>query len=339
MQKMTLTGLSLLALILWLTACGSAAQPADTNLAVSEIVQEDNQEAPGESAGSKAEQVAETTPAATSRPETEITAAAMETDAKGLPVGFTDDGRPYRGNPHAPVVIEEFSDFQCPFCARFAAQTLPSIEENQIRNGDALLIFYDFPLTNLHPQPTAAANAARCAGEQGAPAYWAMHDLLFTDVPAWSSSNATAVFIGYAQDLGLEMESFTTCVQNDTYLDAIQADFDLGRSRGISSTPSFFINDQPIIGAQPLAAFDQAIAIIQDGGELPSNGQHNNHLWLPPRPPSCLPTTQACWVSTVLRSRLLNLPTTSAPTASVTTRKPCPNFWNNSWLPGGCAMC
>ena len=273
MQKMTLTGLSLLALILWLTACGSAAQPADTNLAVSEIVQEDNQEAPGESAGSKAEQVAETAPAATSRPETEITAAAMETDAKGLPVGFTDDGRPYRGNPHAPVVIEEFSDFQCPFCARFADQTLPSIEENQIRNGDALLIFYDFPLTNLHPQATAAANAARCAGEQGAPAYWAMHDLLFTDVPAWSSSNATAVFISYAQDLGLEMESFTTCVQNDTYLDAIQADFDLGRSRGISSTPSFFINDQPIIGAQPLAAFDQAIAIIQDGGELPSNGQ------------------------------------------------------------------
>ena len=182
MKKTTLTGF--ITLLFWLTACGSAAQPASTDIAASETLPEVAQEVAAEPAGSKAEQVADAAPAATSRPDMTITEAAIETDAKGLPVGFTDDGRPYRGNPHAPVIIEEFSDFQCPFCARFAAQTLPSIEENQIRSGDALLIFYDFPLTNLHPQATAAANAARCAGEQGAPAYWAMHDLLFTDTPA-----------------------------------------------------------------------------------------------------------------------------------------------------------
>ncbi len=194
-----------------------------------------------------------------------------ETDANGIEVGFTEDGHPYRGNRHAPVVLEEFSDYQCPFCARFFAQTLPALETNQIASGQAVLIFYDFPLTSIHPQATAAANAARCAGDQGAAAYWGMHDLIFANGEAWANNNANTVFAGFAGQLGLDTAQFDACQNSSKYADAIQSDVDLGRSRGVSSTPSFFINNQPLVGAQPLSVFNQAIATVSDGGALASN--------------------------------------------------------------------
>ena len=191
-----------------------------------------------------------------------------ETDSNGIPVGFTDDGHAYKGDPHAPIVIEEFSDYQCPYCSRWVEQTLPSLTENQIKNGELLIIYYDFPLNSIHPQAAPAANAARCAGEQGAAAYWQMHDLLFANFGNWAHNNANDDFIEYGAELGLEMDEFTTCVEEFRYEEAIQADVDAGLARGVSSTPSFFINDQPLIGAQPLDVFNQAIATIANGGEL-----------------------------------------------------------------------
>lgn len=197
--------------------------------------------------------------------------SAAEVDANGIEVGFTSDGRPYRGNLEASVVIEEFSDYQCPFCGRFTNQTFPTLAENQVANGEVVFIFHDFPLAN-HPQAVAAANAARCAGEQGAAAYWAMHDRLFENAGEWSNSRANAVFTGYAQELGLDTDSFSTCVESNKYEEAIQADLAYGRSRNVSSTPTFFINEQPLIGAQPLATFNDAIATVNEGGDLPAAG-------------------------------------------------------------------
>lgn len=221
--------------------------------------------------------------------------AEIEYDAKGIEVGFTEDGRPYRGNRDAPVVLEEFSDFQCPFCARFFEQTLPSIDQNQIANGEVVLIFYDFPLNSIHPQAAAAANAARCAGEQGAAAYWDMHDLLFSNIQQWSNSNVNQVLIGFAQQLGLEMTSFETCQSSNKFSSEIQADLSLGSSRGVSSTPSFFINDQPLIGAQPLAVFNQAFATINNGGQIASNDPEPSQPAQPSQPaaaptPATIPT-------------------------------------------------
>ncbi|MCB9008918.1 MAG: thioredoxin domain-containing protein [Ardenticatenaceae bacterium] len=200
-------------------------------------------------------------------PAVSVSNEFAEYDADGIEVGFTDDGRPYRGDPNAPVVIEEFSDFQCPFCGRFAAQTYPSINSNQIANGEVLLIYYDFPL-NIHPQATLAANAARCAGEQGAVAYWQMHDLLFENIAEWSHNQANTVFTSYGEALALEMDSFNSCLETNKYAAEVQTDYQLGLSRGVSSTPSFFINEQPFIGAQPLASFNQAIALISEGGSI-----------------------------------------------------------------------
>ncbi|MFQ5398370.1 MAG: thioredoxin domain-containing protein [Anaerolineae bacterium] len=206
--------------------------------------------------------------AAPAAPTLAINAQATAVDASGVPVGFTEDGRPYRGNPDAPVVIEEFSDFQCPFCARFYQQTLPSLEENSIASGEVVLVYYDFPLTSIHRQAMQAANAARCAGEQGAASYWALHDLLFTNETEWANGNAAAVFISFAQDLGLNMDDYTRCLDEERYTAEIEADMALGRNRGVSSTPSFFINDQILVGAQPLSVFENAIASVQGGGEI-----------------------------------------------------------------------
>ncbi len=203
-------------------------------------------------------------------PEVTADETVTETDSNGIPVGFTDDGHAYKGDPHAPVVIEEYSDYQCPYCSRWVEQTLPSLIENQVKNGELLIIYYDFPLSSIHPQAAAAANAARCAGEQGATAYWQMHDMLFANFGDWGHNNANDNFIEYGAELGLEMDEFTACIEAFRYEEAIQADVDAGLARGVSSTPSFFLNEQPLIGAQPLDIFNEAIATIADGGELAS---------------------------------------------------------------------
>lgn len=197
-----------------------------------------------------------------------LAADSSENDEAGLPVGFTEDGHPYRGDPSAQVVIHEYSDYQCPYCSRFYVQTLPSLLEDQIASGDAVLIYYDFPLSNIHPQASAAANAARCAGEQGAAAYWAMHDRLFSNPEEWSVSEPAGVFAGYAETFGLEVEAFESCVAENRYAPEIQADLASGQSRGVTGTPTFFFNGQKLVGARPLDSFVSAIDTIKNGGRI-----------------------------------------------------------------------
>ncbi len=213
-------------------------------------------------------------------------------DADGIEVGFTEGGQPYRGNPDAPVKIEEFSDFQCPFCARFYEQTLPSISENQIANGEVVLVFYDFPLTSLHPQAVSAANAARCAGEQGAVAYWGMHDLLFANLSTWGNSSANTQFTAFAEQLELDTDQFNECQTSVKYYEDIDADLNLGRSRGVSSTPSFFVNNQPLIGAQPLTAFNAAITAVNNGEQIAGNDPEPAQPAQPSQP-AAVPTAAA----------------------------------------------
>ena len=146
------------------------------------------------------------------------------------------------------------------------------LDQNQIINGDVLYIYYDYPL-NIHAQAEVSANAARCAGEQSAAAYWELHDILFARPQEWSHNNANDAFIGFAGEMGLDVDEFATCVEEERYFDQIQADFDYGISKGVTSTPYFFINDQPLVGAQPTNVFNEAIATIKDGGELANNTQ------------------------------------------------------------------
>ena len=95
-----------------------------------------------------------------------------------------------------------------------------------------------------------------------------MHDMLFSNPSEWGHNQANTVFASYGEALELEMAAFNNCLEENKYGEDIQADYQLGLSRGVNSTPSFFINEQPLIGAQPLETFNQTIALISEGGSI-----------------------------------------------------------------------
>lgn len=263
-EKRTLIwGTMLLIALFGLVASGCGPSTADLN----EAGETGNEAAQQEAAvGETAEPVEQPAAAASVRPEA---AGQPGETLSGLPAGFTVDGRPYIGQLDAPVVIEEFSDYQCPFCARFVRDTMPALMEEAIAGGEAVLIFYDFPL-QIHAQAPAAANAARCAGEQSPAAYWAMHDELFETINRWSISDPAPIFVELAGDLGvdLDVDAFENCVRDGRYDDLVEADLEIGISRGVTGTPTFFLNDEPLVGAQPLSVFRDAIATVGRGESI-----------------------------------------------------------------------
>ncbi|MBK8432288.1 MAG: DsbA family protein [Chloroflexi bacterium] len=200
--------------------------------------------------------------------DTQLVVAESTAASNGqLAMGRLDSGHYYMGDINAPVIIEEFSDFQCPFCARFNADTFSIIKQEAIANGEAMVVFYDFPLS-FHPQGLPAANAARCAGDQGAEYFWAMHDLLFAQTAQWSNDQPNDVFKSYAAELQLDQAAFDDCVDTNAHLETIQADMALGQQRGVSGTPTFFLNEQPLVGAVPVADFRQALAKVAAGESI-----------------------------------------------------------------------
>lgn len=118
--------------------------------------------------------------------------------------------------------------------------------------GRVRLVFRDFPLP-YHDLALPAHEAARCAGAQGR--YWAYHDRLFDNQPQFEREQ----LIGYAVDLGLDRERFARCLDDHVERPAVQASLAEGRALGVSSTPTFFVNGSPLVGAQPVEAFREAI--------------------------------------------------------------------------------
>ncbi len=222
----------------------------------------------GETLGEDSQQLSVSNDADLGTSLIELDPGSVDVDINGVTVGFTTDGHPFRGDPTAPVLIEEYSDFQCPYCSRFFKQTLSQLDANQFASGEALLVYYDFPLTRSHPQAIAAANAARCAGEQGAVNYWLMHDLLFQNPSEWSNQNHNDTFLDYAENIGLELADFSQCISESRYDTEINSDLNDGAAQGISGTPSFIINGELLVGAQPVEVFNAAISAIGEGGTL-----------------------------------------------------------------------
>jgi protein-disulfide isomerase len=168
------------------------------------------------------------------------------------------------GEPDAPVTIVEFSDYQCPYCASYVADTWPKIKSEFIDTGRVRYVFKDYPLPGLHPRAPQAHAAARCAGDQGA--YWSMHHRLFEEQSKWGSgSNPGTIFEGFAADLGLETSRFQTCLESGKWDDAVDKDVSEGASLGVRGTPTFFVNGYPLVGAQPLETFEQAVQLAEEG--------------------------------------------------------------------------
>jgi Protein-disulfide isomerase len=155
-----------------------------------------------------------------------------------------------RGNPNAPVTIVEFSDFQCPFC-RTAE---PAIKEVLERYKDKVRFSYrDFPIERIHPLAKRAAEASRCAGEQGK--FWEYHDLLYANQANLDQTG----LIGHARTVGLDMDRFSTCLTTGKFEAPVNSDLQLGIKAGASGTPAFYINGVYLSGAQPVSAFEKII--------------------------------------------------------------------------------
>ena len=164
------------------------------------------------------------------------------------------------GPADAPIVIVEFSDFQCPFCKRWHDQVYQPLFAAY--PGKIRLVYRNLPLTTIHPQAMAAAEAAMCAGAQNA--YWQYHEALFNG----QETLGTDFYIQTATDLGLNVASFQACIEDHRYQKQIQADMDFALSLGVQSTPTFFINGLAIVGAQPLSTFTDLID-RELAGEIP----------------------------------------------------------------------
>jgi protein-disulfide isomerase len=178
-------------------------------------------------------------------------AAAPSAPSAPIEVDVSADDDPSIGPADAPVTIIEFSDFQCPYCTRFRDETLDQILDTY---GDEVRFVYrDFPLTSMHQYSLGAAVAAECADDQGM--FWEMHDMIFANQSALDSESLR----GYAEDLGLDMDAFDDCVADDSTRDEVLADLADGQSYGVQGTPSFFINGQLLVGAQPFTAFQNII--------------------------------------------------------------------------------
>lgn len=170
-------------------------------------------------------------------------------------VELTSEGAPAKGPAGAPVTLVEFSDFQCPYCARIN----PTLDTLRERYGDRLrVVFRQFPLRQIHPQAQKAAEAALCAADQGK--FWQLHDALFADQGRLTVADLEA----RAEEVGLNADSFGECLASGEKAAAVQADLEAGHRVGVSGTPSIFVNGRPVELVSGRSPVDQLAEVIED---------------------------------------------------------------------------
>jgi protein-disulfide isomerase len=230
----------------------------------------------GTTAYQTAKMTASSTPAAgyqTKSPDEILVASTnFSADLKTLEIvnGVSVDGAPTMGDTQeSKVIIVEFSDYQCLFCKKYFDESFSKIRETYVNTNKVIYAFRDYPLT-AHPQALLASNAANCANDQGK--FWEMHDLLFERQDQWSyKDNAKDIMLNFAKELKLDMEKFNNCLNTQKYLVKIQQHIGDGLKYKVTGTPTFFINNKKVMGAQ---SFETLSGIID--GEYnrprPKNG-------------------------------------------------------------------
>ena len=176
------------------------------------------------------------------------------------------DGFPTLGPNDAPITIVEFSDFQCPYCTQWQEQTFQPLLAAY--PGKIRFVYRNYPLTSIHQNAFRGAEAALCANDQNA--FWKYHDKLFSEKSQMNNQTGAVLpvdtFVQWATDLGLNAANFQDCLSTEKYKQAVQNDISFADSLptengepAVGGTPTFFINGTRVVGAYPLAYFQQVI--------------------------------------------------------------------------------
>jgi protein-disulfide isomerase len=169
------------------------------------------------------------------------------------------DDDPTIGPADAPITLIEFSDYQCPYCTKWDNEVYARLLTEY--GAKIRFVYRDLPLA-FHGDAQSAAEAADCAGEQGA--YWKFHDALFSEKYGLGMD----AYRKYATDLGLDANALVACVEEGRYTEEVKADYAFAEGLGVSSTPTFFINGIAVVGAQPYETFKQIID-LELAGRIP----------------------------------------------------------------------
>jgi protein-disulfide isomerase len=178
-------------------------------------------------------------------------------------VNLKIEGGNMLGSPTAPITMVEFTDYQCPFCQRFHVSTFPELKRNYIDTGKVRFYSRDLPL-DFHPNAFRAAEAARCAGDQGQ--FWRMRDVLASNPAKLSAENIH----GFAAEISLDVAKFKACLDSGTHKAAIESDVKAAQALGVNGTPSFVIgkttpegvDGEIVMGALPYGAFDEKLKTL-----------------------------------------------------------------------------
>jgi protein-disulfide isomerase len=170
------------------------------------------------------------------------------------------------GSKNAPLTIVEFTDYQCPFCQRFHTTAFPELKKNYIDTGKVRFYSRDMPLDSLHPNAIRAAQAARCASEQGQ--FWTLRDIMGSNPGKLDLDSLVADAAG----LKMDVNKFRSCVESEKYKQAVQTDVLEAMKIGADGTPTFVIgkstpegvDGEVLVGAMPYEVFDRKLKSFED---------------------------------------------------------------------------
>jgi len=190
-------------------------------------------------------------------PQAEAQAPAAPTPAGAPSAERADDlmlPARTKGTDQAPIVIYEVSDFQCPFCRQFWAETLPALEREYINTGKVRLTFINFPIPQLHANAQAAHELAMCAAQQDK--FWRMHDLLYQYQEAWATlSQPLPYFLGLADSARADRKAVESCLGAGRMRQLVQGEALASWNAGVKSTPTFIVQGLLLTGSAPIADF------------------------------------------------------------------------------------
>jgi len=170
-------------------------------------------------------------------------------------VARQDDLRAARtkGSPTAPVTVYEMSDFQCPFCADFALQTMPALDREYVQTGKVRFVWVNLPLP-MHQNAVPAAELAMCGARQGR--FWQLHDLLFRNQQRWAGlAEPGSYFLSLGDSAGANRDTLASCLRDGAMRARVRSDAEGAVRSGARSTPTFYIEGGLLVGAQPVEVF------------------------------------------------------------------------------------